>query len=61
VQDLIVGDASKARPQKRFLFDIVANKRNGIDVDKADYLERDAQFCNVKISCDFQRLMRFSQ
>ncbi|KAL6762141.1 hypothetical protein V8C86DRAFT_2525688 [Haematococcus lacustris] len=61
VKDLIVGDASKARPEKRFLFDIVANKRNGIDVDKADYLERDAQFCNVKISCDFQRLMRFSQ
>ena len=25
---------------KRFLFDIVANERNSIDVDKVDYLQR---------------------
>lgn len=27
---------------KRFLFEIVANKRNGLDVDKIDYFVRDA-------------------
>ena len=34
------------RPEsKRFLFDIVANKRNGIDVDKMGYFMRDSMSC----------------
>lgn len=31
----------KGRPEKKsFLYEIVANKRNGIDVDKWDYFAR---------------------
>jgi HD superfamily phosphohydrolase len=45
----------------RFLFDIVANKRNSIDVDKFDYLQRDAMCAGVKTSCDFGRIIACSQ
>jgi HD superfamily phosphohydrolase len=38
--------ADIGRPaRKRYLFDIVANKRNGIDVDKMDYFMRDSVAC----------------
>lgn len=42
--------ASIGRPEeKRFLFDIVANQRNGIDVDKLDYFLRDSMSCFGKL------------
>ena len=40
---------------------IVANGRNGLDVDKFDYLQRDSLYCNVKINADFDRLQKFSK
>lgn len=48
---------SNHRPS--FLSDIVANKRNSVDVDKFDYIQRDALYCGIKQSCDFQRLSKF--
>lgn len=44
----------------RFLFDIVANARNGIDVDKLDYLARDPKNVGVE-SFDFRRLLNYSR
>eukprot|EP00051_Salpingoeca_urceolata_P013730 m.173762 g.173762 ORF g.173762 m.173762 type:complete len:664 (-) comp17877_c0_seq4:14-2005(-) len=49
--------------EKRFLFDIVANKRNGLDVDKLDYFVRDG-LCAVgrtPLDCDVQRILRHAK
>ncbi|KAG8905761.1 hypothetical protein FRB99_008334 [Tulasnella sp. 403] len=47
IKDLIRGEprlsAGHNPPEKQFLFEIVANKRNGIDVDKWDYIARDTK------------------
>lgn len=39
----------------------VANKRNGIDVDKFDYLLRDSKMCGVTVPLDPQRIMMYSR
>ncbi|KAE9405976.1 hypothetical protein BT96DRAFT_915713 [Gymnopus androsaceus JB14] len=45
VKDLIAGEVKHTKvhspPEKSFLFEIVANKRNSLDVDKWDYIARD--------------------
>ncbi|KAI8471968.1 MAG: hypothetical protein J3K34DRAFT_220944 [Monoraphidium minutum] len=48
-------------PEKRWLFDILANKTNGIDCDKFDYLARDSRATGVAISLDFRRIMHYSR
>lgn len=59
IKDLMNGSRPDRPTGKRFLFDIVANKRNSIDVDKFDYLRRDGHYSGVSISCDTSRLMEF--
>ncbi|CAI5997136.1 unnamed protein product [Closterium sp. NIES-64] len=44
--------------EKEFLWDIVANARTGIDVDKFDYLARDSYFCNIKACFDHKRIIQ---
>lgn len=52
----------KGRPrEKGFLYEIVANKRNGIDVDKWDYFARDCHHLGIKTSFDHNRFMKFAR
>jgi|TARA_B100001142_G_C14328893_1_gene653325 hypothetical protein len=59
VRGLITSEDSNAITGKRFLWDIVANKRNSVDVDKFDYLMRDSHNAGVKGSADISRLVSF--
>jgi deoxynucleoside triphosphate triphosphohydrolase SAMHD1 len=44
-----------------FAFDVVANSKHGIDVDKLDYIQRDVLHLNLPLGFDYKRLMRFSK
>lgn len=42
-----------------WIFDIVANKVNSVDVDKFDYLSRDPYYSGISVTkFDFQILMK---
>jgi len=47
IQCLIEGKVEECPDEKSFLFDIVSNSRNSIDVDKIDYIQRDCRCMNV--------------
>ncbi|GAM17063.1 hypothetical protein SAMD00019534_002380 [Acytostelium subglobosum LB1] len=61
IESLITGEALHGRSNRRFIYDIVANDRNSIDVDKFDYLARDSYYLGRAIVCDFTRLIEFSR
>ncbi|XVF84957.1 hypothetical protein PTKIN_Ptkin17bG0081100 [Pterospermum kingtungense] len=61
VKEMVLASSTKT-PQKtvnekQILYDIVANGRNGIDVDKFDYIVRDSRACGLGCNFQFQRLM----
>ncbi|KAL8150140.1 hypothetical protein V2J09_019948 [Rumex salicifolius] len=43
--------------ENQFLYDIVANGRNGIDVDKFDYIARDSRACGLGCNFKSERLL----
>ncbi|KAI9096232.1 hypothetical protein DFS34DRAFT_624448 [Phlyctochytrium arcticum] len=63
IKDLIHGRPRTLYPQakKLFLYEIVANKRNSVDVDKFDYIQRDCLNVGIKTSLDASRLIAFSR
>lgn len=46
---------------KSFLYEIVANKRNGIDVDKWDYFARDCYHLGIQNNFDYHRFLKFAR
>ncbi|CUA69345.1 Deoxynucleoside triphosphate triphosphohydrolase SAMHD1 [Rhizoctonia solani] len=62
IKDLIRGRPKlcmgRVPPEKPFLFEIVANNRNGIDVDKFDYIQRDTHAVGNKMNDVTSRLIR---
>jgi len=44
-------------PEKFFLYEIIANKVTGIDVDKMDYIRRDAKALGLKTKFNFLRFV----
>ncbi|KAK6982392.1 deoxynucleoside triphosphate triphosphohydrolase SAMHD1 [Biomphalaria glabrata] len=47
--------------EKSFLYEIVSNKRNNIDVDKFDYFARDCHHLGIKNNFDHSRFMKFAR
>ncbi|XP_043203476.1 deoxynucleoside triphosphate triphosphohydrolase SAMHD1-like [Amphibalanus amphitrite] len=47
--------------KKAFLYEIISNKRNGIDVDKWDYFCRDSHLLGINISFDYKRCLLYSR
>jgi len=52
---------SEQMEQRQYLYQIVANKKNSVDVDKFDYLGRDCQNLGLISSYDSSRLMEYSR
>ena len=49
------------KQSKSFLYEVVANKRNGIDVDKWDYFARDCHCLGIPNNFDMKRFMKFAR
>uniref|UniRef100_A0A667Z8U7 HD/PDEase domain-containing protein n=1 Tax=Myripristis murdjan TaxID=586833 RepID=A0A667Z8U7_9TELE len=57
----VLGDEQGRGEVKYFLYEIVANKTNGIDVDKWDYLARDCHHLGIPMTFDYRRLLMFTR
>jgi HD superfamily phosphohydrolase len=58
IQDMISGEPQGLSQRRRgFLYQIVANHKNSVDVDKFDYLARDCYNVGLKSSYDSSRLL----
>lgn len=57
VENLIIGNTSGVSSDDRWIFEIVNNKRNSLDVDKFDYLQRDMEHTGKDFHLDTSLLV----
>ena len=65
IKELICGPLQKKNyegrgPEKYFLYEFIANKISSVDVDKWDYMLRDAAAMEVKILFNYKRFINNS-
>ncbi|KAM9501651.1 deoxynucleoside triphosphate triphosphohydrolase SAMHD1-like [Clarias gariepinus] len=60
-QNTVEKQDKSRREKKEFLYEIVANKRTGIDVDKWDYFARDSYHLGIQNSSDHRRVFKFAR
>ncbi|PNF38244.1 hypothetical protein B7P43_G11616 [Cryptotermes secundus] len=58
IKELIRGKGT-LKSDKKFLYQIISNKDNGIDVDRFEYFLRDGRQLNISSSFDYNRLLEF--
>lgn len=66
IKELIYGPFQKGQedgyvgrgPEKRFLYEIVANKISSVDVDKWDYMLRDSLALSIGVTFDYKRFIK---
>nr|XP_053639551.1 deoxynucleoside triphosphate triphosphohydrolase SAMHD1-like isoform X2 [Cherax quadricarinatus] len=63
IKKLICGltESERQKNEKAFLYEIVANKRTGVDVDKWDYFLRDGHNLGIRVKFDYHRLVKYSR
>ncbi|XP_040290958.1 deoxynucleoside triphosphate triphosphohydrolase SAMHD1-like [Bufo bufo] len=64
IKEMIVGCPERPEgrgEEKRFLYEIVANKITGIDVDKMDYFARDCHHLGMQNNFDYKRFLEFAR
>ncbi|KAK7455784.1 hypothetical protein VKT23_010815 [Stygiomarasmius scandens] len=57
IMALIAGDHKRTPKEKKFLFDVVANRESGLDVDKFEYIQRDSHMLGDPIKINISRIL----
>lgn len=57
----VIEEYKNMDPPKCFLFDIISNESNSIDVDKWDYMLRDSRNMNLGITFNYERMLNHSR